>query len=176
MTTAILVPLEEYLHTSYHPDRDWVDGELRERNMGDGPHSNIQSVLLFFFKLRAKALNIRVNPELRLQVSASHYRVPDLLLLDDNCPFERIVSTPPLLCIEILSPDDRMTDMQEKIADYLAMGVPTVWVLDPRRRTALEIDSGGQRPVTTLTAAGLAFTLPLTEVFAELDELEARTG
>ncbi len=39
MTTATLVPLEEYLHTSYHPDRDWVEGELKEWNMGDGPHS-----------------------------------------------------------------------------------------------------------------------------------------
>ena len=175
MATATLVPLEEYLHTSYQPDRDWVDGELKERNMGEGPHSNIQNLLSFFFNLRAKALNIRVNPEHRVQVSSSHYRVPDLLLVDNNSLFERILRTPPLLCIEILSPDDRMMDMEEKISDYLRMGVPTVWVINPRGRSALIIDGQGQRAATVLTASGLDFSLPLGEVFAELDELEARS-
>jgi hypothetical protein len=29
------VPLSEYLNTSYRPDRDYLDGELMERNVGE---------------------------------------------------------------------------------------------------------------------------------------------
>jgi hypothetical protein len=32
MASAIQTPVSEYLQTSYRPDREYVDGELRERN------------------------------------------------------------------------------------------------------------------------------------------------
>ncbi len=44
---------------------------------------------------------------------------------------------PPFLAIEILSKDDRASDLQEKIDDYLEFAVPYVWVIDPRRRLGL---------------------------------------
>ncbi|MSV31371.1 MAG: hypothetical protein EXQ57_02525 [Bryobacterales bacterium] len=48
----------------------------------------------------------------------------------------RVASTPPFRCIEILSPEDRMTRVEVRINDFLAMGVNTVWVLDPETRQA----------------------------------------
>ena len=42
MRTAALVSLEEYLATSYHPDCDYVDGMLTERNVGQKDHSKLQ--------------------------------------------------------------------------------------------------------------------------------------
>ena len=36
MATSTLVPLSEYLRTSYRPDRDWIDGVVKERNVGEG--------------------------------------------------------------------------------------------------------------------------------------------
>ena len=45
-TSAVLVPLEEYLHTTYRPDRDWIDGEAKERNMGEGPHAMVQGFFI----------------------------------------------------------------------------------------------------------------------------------
>ena len=45
MAASTVVPLSEYLRTSYRPDRDWIDGEVRERNMGELPHA---AVLGFF--------------------------------------------------------------------------------------------------------------------------------
>jgi Uma2 family endonuclease len=173
MTTATLVPLAEYLHTSYHPEREWVDGELRERNMGDLPHSSVQAFFTTFFTTRGKQLGLRVYPELRTQVSQRNYRVSDVLVRGRELPAERIITTPPLLCIEILSPDDRMSDIQEKLEDYLAMGVDALWIIDPRRRKAMLVDRDGQRPVTELTLAGYEVRIPLADVFAELDELGA---
>jgi hypothetical protein len=34
MAAATVVPVEEYLRTSYHPDMEYVDGSLLERNVG----------------------------------------------------------------------------------------------------------------------------------------------
>ena len=44
-TATTLVPLESYLATNYRPDCDWIDGELKARNMGEKPHSRIQQYL-----------------------------------------------------------------------------------------------------------------------------------
>jgi Uma2 family endonuclease len=43
---------------------------------------------------------------------------------------------PPDLAIEVLSPDDRPGDIRDKVAEYLAHGVPLVVVVDPDERTA----------------------------------------
>jgi hypothetical protein len=39
MSSATLVSVQEYLATSFRPDRDYVDGEIQERNLGERPHS-----------------------------------------------------------------------------------------------------------------------------------------
>ena len=77
-TATTLVPLEEYLETTYRPDCDWIDGELRERNMGEKPHSRIQQYLCKFFGLHEKDWKILAYPELRVQTSARHYRIADV--------------------------------------------------------------------------------------------------
>jgi Uma2 family endonuclease len=51
-------------------------------------------------------------------------------------PTEQILTRPPFICIEVLSPEDRWPRVQQRIDDYLAMGVPYVWVLDPGTKTA----------------------------------------
>ena len=72
----------------------------------------------------------------RVQVQATRFRVPDVSVVLGPRPEGRIIRTPPLLAIEVLSPDDRASDLQEKIDDYLAFGAVAVWVLDPRTRRA----------------------------------------
>ena len=54
MPASTLISLDEYLHTSYHPDCDWVDGEVMERNVGEGSHSNIQNFFLYFLTGKSK--------------------------------------------------------------------------------------------------------------------------
>ena len=43
MATNTLIPVSEYLNTSYSPDCDYVDGEVQERNLGELDHSDLQS-------------------------------------------------------------------------------------------------------------------------------------
>jgi Uma2 family endonuclease len=172
MAASTVVPLREYLNTPYEPDCEWVAGELKERNSGELPHASVQLFFSTFFAARRRELGIRVYQELRVQVSTDRYRVPDVVVLRGGDPADAIVVVPPLLCIEVLSRDDRASELQEKIDDYLRMGVGMVWVVDPRLRTAVMVDaSGRQERVEELTVPGSAIRIPRGEVFAELDEL-----
>jgi len=42
---------------------------------------------------------------------------------------------PPDLAVEILSPNDRVSDLNDKLAEYFDFGVRLVWVIDPKRQT-----------------------------------------
>jgi Uma2 family endonuclease len=173
MATSTLVPLSEYLRTSYRPDCDWVDGQVRERNMGEGQHASVQGFLFYVLRGHGAEWSIRAYPELRVQTSEFHYRVVDVCVVERSAPFEALVRTPPLLCVEVLSKDDRMSEMQEKIEDYLGMGVRTVWVIDPLRRKASNTDYGLALPVKEeLTVKGTEIRISVREIFAELDDFD----
>jgi Uma2 family endonuclease len=88
-----------------------------------------------YFYGRRQEFGIQVFPEQRIQVAATRYRVVDLCVTIGE-PDEEIFTTAPFLCIEVLSPKARMLRVLVRIADYLRMGVPFVWLIDPRKRTA----------------------------------------
>ena len=147
-STPVMVAIETYLETCYRPDCDWIDGELKERNMGESPHATVQGFLIQVLRNNATEWKIRVFPEQRVQTSARHYRIADLCLVRRDLPMEPIVRTPPVLCVEILSRDDRMTEIQERVDDYFGMGVRAVWVIDPRRRRAYLAQTDGSMSAT----------------------------
>ncbi len=77
---------------------------------------------------------IRALPEQRVQVTTTRYRIPDVCVLRRSDPKDPIIARPPLLCIEVLSRDDTVRELQERVNDYSAMGVPHVWAVDPLLR------------------------------------------
>jgi Uma2 family endonuclease len=176
MATTTLVPFEEYLRTSYRPDCEWVDGEVRERYVGEGQHSVIQKFLIMYLGAREQEWKILVLPEQRVQTSASHLRIPDVCAVREEAPFEAIVTVAPLLCIELASRDDRMTEMYEKVQDYLQMGVRTVWIIDPRLRLVFSTDTGGaiQQVSDVLMVSDTLIAIQVSDLFRELNRLEKR--
>jgi Uma2 family endonuclease len=163
--TPVSVPRETYLKTSYSPDREWIDGEVKERHLGEFDHANLQGVLVEFFRSRRKQWSIRVLPEQRVQVTSTRYRVPDLVVLDSTNDRSPIVTRPPLICIEILSPDDTVNELRERCKDYLQMGVQHVWLFDPTDQKAWTLEPGGSWiAVETELGAGL-IRLPLKQIF-----------
>jgi Uma2 family endonuclease len=174
MATAALIPLSEYLETSYQPDCEWVRGELRERSVPQLSHASVQMFFSVYFSARKRELGVRVYAELRMWVSEDRIRVPDVMIMRDSDPADEIVVVAPLLCIEVLSPEDRMSEIQEKVDEYLDMGVDSVWVVDPRRRKAFQTDVRSLQPVEILTVPGTMIAISLSEVFEELDELKKR--
>jgi Uma2 family endonuclease len=164
-----LISVEEYLHTVYWPDCDYVDGELVDRNVGGKSHAKAQwKIMLLLQQGRAK-WNIFPTQETRVQISQTRYRIPDICAFVDPEPDEEIFTRPPLLCVEILSPEDRMGRMQERIDDYLGFGVEYVWVVDPRSRRAWIYRLEGMREVHdgVLRTANPDIEIPLADVFAD---------
>lgn len=138
MSTATLVPVEEYLNTSYDPDVEYVDGVLVERNVGDWLHSLIQRNLVF--ALTRGYPHIYAVPELRSQTKQTRFRLPDVCVLLAP-PRTKYLVDAAHIAIEILSEDDRMSSVLEKLEEYAAKGVPNIWLIDPRlQRMSVYID------------------------------------
>jgi len=160
-TTA--VPLSEYLHTDYRPDVDYIDGELEERNVGEWDHARLQALIERYLGNREREWGILVVPEQRIQVSPTRFRVPDIAVVATR-PATGVITEPPLLCIEILSPEDRATRIQARIDDYLNMGVSCVWLVDPATRRAwIHTPAGSHEAKDGILTAG-QIRLPLSDI------------
>lgn len=166
MSTIVTVPLSEYLESVYHPDCEYIDGELRERNVGDLDHSRQQTKIIRYLSTREEQWGIVVLTEQRVQVKSTRYRIPDVTVIAGPLPTTQILREPPFLCIEILSPGDRVEDMQDKIDDYLAFGVPYVWVVNPRKSRAFEYTADGVREAKDgiLRTANPDIVMPILEL------------
>jgi Uma2 family endonuclease len=163
-----LVPLEEYLSTSYRPDCDYLDGYVVERNVGEWDHAKLQATLCAYLFIRRNELGISVVVEQRVQVKPKRFRIPDVCVVLGE-PNEQILTRPPFLCVEILSKDDRLSQMQARIDDYLAMGVPFVWLIDPAtRRAYVATAEAGLQEVKggVLRTQNPALEVPIEEVLA----------
>jgi Uma2 family endonuclease len=123
--------VEEYLRTPFRPDVDFVDGVIEERNLGEFDHARLQGVLLRLLGDREEEWDVYVSPELRVQVSATRFRVPDICITDARLEVEQIVRRAPLLCVEVVSPEDRLPRILTRASEFHAMGVRLVWVFDP---------------------------------------------
>jgi Uma2 family endonuclease len=170
MTPGVQVSVEEYLSTVYEPDCEYVEGELIERNVGESDHSALQGILIGMLLGQRRAAGVHIFPELRVQVAARRFRVPDITVTTRKIN-GRILREPPFLCIEILSPEDRASRVLVKINDYFSFGVRYVWVIDPEEKAAWSYTSDGKRESeTVLTTDSPRLTLNLAEVFAALEE------
>jgi len=175
-TTPQLLSIGEYLRTSYHPDVDFIDGEIEERNVGKYEHSKMQLLIASLFANQEDAWGVDAVVEQRIRVAANRVRVCDVVVLRADTPHEEVTATPPLLCIKILSPEDRLPRAKLVLADYLAMGVTDLWLIDPVRRAAFTFDAAGLHDADTarLTVPNTSILVDLTGFFARLDRKLAR--
>jgi Uma2 family endonuclease len=132
MASATQIPVEVYLRSDYEPDAEYVDGEIELRAMGEFDHASWQLAICRWFLSHAQEWGIRVRPELRVQVSATRYRVPDVVVFDRSNPIEQILTRPPIAVFEILSPEDTISRLLVKLDDYAKMGIPTIDIIDPK--------------------------------------------
>jgi Uma2 family endonuclease len=134
MATQLRISLQEYLETPYRPDREYVDGEVRERNVGKWEHARLQFLLGSWFADRESQWQIMTSTAQRTRVASSRVRVPDLVIVKAGSQPD-VIQAPPVLIVEILSPDDTYSDLEERVADYRNMGVAAIWAIDPRTRS-----------------------------------------
>jgi Uma2 family endonuclease len=163
--------LEEYLHTVYRPDCDFVDGHLEERNLGETAHGLLQVELSYWFRSRCEEWKIRVITELRTRVAASRVRIPDVsVVFDDAALSEKVRQTPPLIAIEIMSPEDRMSRVVKRLDDFIRMGIENIWLLDPQERVAYTYSKFGLKlcEEDRLEVAGTPIFLDVPAIFSAL--------
>lgn len=167
MATALHIPIHEYLSASYRPDREYVDGEIRERNVGKYEHARVQALLAAWFNQHEKAWGAQVVTEQRVRVSPTRVRIPDVALLPPGAQPDVIVD-PPLLVVEILSPDDTYSDTQERAQDYRTMGVETIWIIDPKTRSGRMCSGLQWVESVRLEVKGTPLYVNLPDVFSQL--------
>lgn len=130
MAATTVLSLEEYLQTSFSPAFEYVEGQLEERNMGSYEHARLQLLIGAWFAQMGKGWNVQGVTGQRTRTLQSNVLIPDIALLPKG-PQPRVIDQPPILAVEILSPEDRYTELTLKIRQYLDWGVAAVWVIDP---------------------------------------------
>ncbi len=167
MPAATQVSVNEYLSTTYRPDREYVDGEIVERNVGKRPHSRAQINLASFLRAREKEWRIYALTEQRVRVSPTRFRIPDVCALLADAADEDVVSHPPFLCVEILSKDDTMNSVADRLDDFLLMGVENVWLIDPRKQRGYRYTKEGMLQATdgVMRTSNPAISVPLGAIF-----------
>jgi Uma2 family endonuclease len=167
------VSVDEYLSAVYEHDCEYVDGVIEERDLGEFEHAYIQGLLVGIFLNNREQWGVYPLPEQRVQTQSDHFRVPDVTVLRSGTIRERILTHPPLLVIEIQSPEDTLRRAAVKIAEYFAFGIQHVWVIDPYARVGyrgtadgLELARSGE-----LTIPETPIRIVLADLFAELDKV-----
>jgi len=153
-----------YLDTTFPDlDREYRGGEIVERPFPDYLHGKVQALLAsIFFALRGK---FPVFPcvETRMKIRTGLYLIPDVAVFYPDEP-ELVPEKPPLVAIEVLSLDDGLTAVREKLEEYRAWGVPHVWLVDPHSRRLYTCDAG-LTEVAKLAAPELGIEIGSAHVF-----------
>lgn len=165
MAAKALLTSDAYLRTSFeNPDKEFRDGELVDRAMPDNPHSRMQCYLIAFFYALRRTARLYPRPSMRVKLRDGLYRVRDISVFHGEEPTESVPTHPPLVAIEILSPDDSMSEVRHKLQEYSNWGVAHVWLIDPHSQRLYTCD-GELREVRELTIPELGITVPNAELF-----------
>jgi len=167
MGTTALVSVEEYLRTSFpDADREYVDGRSGERNGGEVEQRDVQTAIAHYLRTHYTK-RIWAGVEVRVQVKSTRFRIPDVTVVLGPKPADRIIRKPPVVAVEVLSPDNRAGDLEEKINDYLAFGIPYVWVINPETHRAYihTPESSHEAKDRVLRAQSAGIEIPLSEIF-----------
>jgi Uma2 family endonuclease len=169
MTTGTPVSEQEYLHTSYDPECEFEDGVLTERTGGTWEHGKLQVALGTYFFRRRKLWNLHILPSVRVRARAGKWMIPDICVIVGTEPVGRFLETPPLLWIEILSPEDRPLRVNRKIQAVLESGAPYVWVIDPETLESELYTAEKHTPLedSVLRIPGTEIVVPLATIFED---------
>jgi Uma2 family endonuclease len=170
-----LVSVEEYIERfvdgGEKPTCEYVDGELFPKPIGTKKHSKTQQNIQYYIRQKyGEAFD--PLPELTARLRKKKFYVPDVAIEDRTHPIQGRYpgpEDPVFLCVEIMSPPDRIGRVFSKCEEYHKWGVHHCWVIDPERKAAWEYtpeDTEPRRMTHALTAGPI--TLTLDEVFEQV--------
>lgn len=173
--TGHFVSVEDYISTNYEPDCEFDDGIVVKRNVGEFEHSFLQSILATVFNVNMDPWGVFALTEQRVQIKSTKFLIPDVCVLQVGAHADPIIVEPPLIAIEIMSPEDPSRRLANKAVEYLDFGIKHVWVIDPNARVAFRGTHSGLERI-----ADGEFLVPETpivirtaELFDKLDRIRA---
>src|SRR5262249_44511931 len=147
-TTRARMTAEEFLEFVSRPENknqffELVRGEEIQLPPPMKPHGrvcvNVSFLLENYVRQRSFGYVTSNDSGVILERDPDTVRGPDVALYEDAQSFEELHpkygETPPVLAVEVLSPNDRANRVNRKITDYLKNGVALLWVVDPESRT-----------------------------------------
>lgn len=168
MGTKTLISESEYLHATFDgPEADYVDGEIKDRGMPTNSQSRVNFVFCMAFGRVATDFPLYPRPEIRFRVAPGRFRVADLAVYAHQAPSAEIPPEVPHVVIEVVSPDDRLDDILEKLDDYQAFGIPHIWLADPARRRLCVYRDGSLTSVPELALPEFRLSIKRGEVFPQ---------
>jgi Uma2 family endonuclease len=172
MATSAQMSMTEYLHSTFEPDAEYVNGEIEERNVGEYDHNAVQKAILLWFDQHDNEWRTRSMQEQRTRLRSGNVRLPDVSVFPRDLPIEQVYTRPQPIAIEVLSPEDRQSKVQEKIADYIDFGVANVWVVDPKKRIGWDCTTGDWIRKDRFEVEASPIYLSLDELFRQVDAKE----
>jgi Uma2 family endonuclease len=159
MASTTLLTVEEYLKTHYEWEPEYVRGELIERAMPNKIHARLVALLT---RRLPDALYCYV--EFRMRLPESVFRIPDLAAFRDEP--DDFPAAPPLVTVEVTSPDDPLSEILRKCEEYRAWGVPNIWVIESEVRK-FYVYTAGLSEVDRFDLAEFGFSVSAESLFAE---------
>ena len=181
-TETALLSLDDYAGLEEPDERyvsDLVRGVVVREPRPGPPHGRVQMRIGYALEGWARRAGADVTAESGYILSdePATLRGPDVAVVvhprsGEGEPGGWIRGAPDVV-VEVLSPSDTSTAMQEKTLDYLQAGAKLVWIVDPRARTVTVIRADRTarilRELETLDGEDVlrGFSVPLEELFAE---------
>ena len=166
MGTKTLVSESEYLRLTFDgSEPDYVDGEIKERGMPTNSHSQVMLAFCLIFGRFMLKLPLYPRPEIRFRAAPGRYRIADIAVYAHHAPSAEIPPEVPYVVIEVVSPDDRLDDIMEKLDDYQAFGIPHIWLADPALRRLSVYRDASLISVPALTLPEVHLDIKLADIF-----------
>jgi Uma2 family endonuclease len=167
VATKTQITAEQYLRMTFEHDAEFVRGEIVERAMPDYIHGRLQALLLSRFEASRPSHRLLSCSEVRMKLEPNVFRIPDVAVFTEP-PQQPVPDTPPLIAIEILSKDDRHSDLMQKLEEYLAWGIANIWVVDPITKRFSAYTHLGLQNVSSFSLSNYSFQLTPSDLFSDL--------
>jgi Uma2 family endonuclease len=162
MATTTQLTADQYLKMHFEElEPEFVHGELVERPMPTSLHGRLHYLLA----LRLQNAGFGMIG-VRMRLADDVIRIPDLAFFREPTE-ERIPTSPPLIVVEIISPDDRYYEPMKKLDEYRTWGVENIWIVEPDLKKFHVYDSGGLIEAKQFELPGAGIRIPADELFAE---------
>lgn len=160
MAAKTFLTPQQYVTTPFEREPELVHGELVERPLANLIHGRTQQRLAVHLDGVGYCCT-----EVRMRLAEDLYRIPDVAVFEGTGPTESVPSSPPLLVVEISSPDDRLDAMLQKLEEYRAWGVGHIWLIEPELKRMHVHEQGSLHAVERLELPQSGFAVRAEELF-----------